>query len=277
MYHKVSKSIKKGENVPKNPKINKIFLKIEKSYDSIKLLIKAHDSASLFVFVGEPPADSEGTFDFRGKSRQARQGCVKEKGTRIERRGKTDTMFIMTKVNILDAAKFMIKLYYKTGEKYRCTLTKIEKLLAIADLIAMRDGNELFSYPIVSHDCGVGFPVLSNFFYSNIISGGEEKKEYITDDLDEATLIPKLYQIDEDTIFSPYLKNVLIDTFRKFGDWTARDLGLAINEIKPNLLSEDGQTLSCSKTKEFFGEPNQSLLSQSMLYCFVYTYESSEC
>lgn len=178
-------------------------------------------------------------------------------------------------VNIVEAAKFVVQLYYITGQKYHCSLTKVEKILAIADLIIMRSGNKLFSNEIISHDCGVGFPILSDYLYSNIIEGNPEQKNFIDDDFDNTIEIPRLYAIENPEAIPEYLKELIIEVFREFGDYTARDLGLYMNAFKDKILSDqtiNGERFIDPMKVQGYFENIDGTVWGSDVYNFIYTH-----
>lgn len=178
-------------------------------------------------------------------------------------------------VNIVEAAKYVVQLYYMTGQQYHCSLTKVEKILAIADLIIMRSGKKLFSNEIISHDCGVGFPILSDYLYSNIIEGNPEQNNFIGVDFDDTIEIPRLYAIENPEAIPNYLRLLLNDVFRQFGDYTAKDLGLLFNVFKDEILSV--QTINGEhfidpvSVQNYFQTVDNNKLTSS-LYNFIYTY-----
>ena len=255
------------------PKTAKLHLQIP---DECVIIIK-HSRWSvrlkLFVQTEKSSVSTRNFFNFCQKKQNTRLSCYENNGN-LKRQGSMKNMVCAEEINILEAAKFVVQLYYRAEQKYHCTLTKVEKILAIADLIVMRDGTELFSDKIVSHDCGVGFPILSNFLYSNIVSGEDEQSQPITCALDENIDIPKMYQISDD--FPKYVKDILTNVFREFGDYTAKDLGLSFNVFKETLLSseviDNEKVIDSKKVQEHFKNKNDLFLSKSSVYKFVYTY-----
>lgn len=266
-------SRKNDKNCISLSKFSKLYLKTPNGCVIILEQSRRGGKINLFVHTENEFVDTRGLFDFHFENQNTRSSCYENEGI-FERQGSKKNMHCTAKVNILEAAKFVVQLYYKAEQRYNCTLTKVEKILAIADLIVMRDGTEMFSDKIVSHDCGVGFPVLSSFLYSNIISGGDEQSQPITCTLNEKVDIPKLYQISDD--FPNYAKEILTRVFREFGDFTAKDLGLSFNLFKNGILAneliDNEKVIDEKKVPLYFKNKNDSLLNSSSVYKFIYTY-----
>lgn len=141
--------------------------------------------------------------------------------------------------NILDAAKFIIQLYYKTGEKYHCSRTKVEKLLSIANLIAFKNNTKLFEEEIWVNRCGVGIPVLSVFFFSDIVAGKveEESKHIELSEINENVQIPTMYNLYSTIGFTE--RELLTNVFLRFGAYDALIIGQAFDEFKGEICVEN--------------------------------------
>lgn len=158
-------------------------------------------------------------------------------------------------VKLLESAKFLIRLYYQTGEKYNCVRPKIEKLLSIASFIKMKDGQAFFMEDIVLKNCGVGIPQLEVFLIEEIIKKSPNNSR-IDDEINFDIDVPAVYQgqddIDEEN------KNLLIDIFREFGNFDSKLLGTEIDEFKNKIA--DGKKVSLEKAKAFFN--SESVLQE---------------
>ena len=126
-------------------------------------------------------------------------------------------------INIVDAAKYLVQLYYKTGSRYHCTRTKIEKLLSIASFVELSHDRDLFIDKNVINPCGTGYPVLANHFFGDIIDGTEKENNCAIKGVcvDEHIQIPAIYEIDDCTPIPEYMCNLLSDVFFKFGNYGA--------------------------------------------------------
>ncbi|MBE6771084.1 MAG: hypothetical protein E7547_02930 [Ruminococcaceae bacterium] len=159
--------------------------------------------------------------------------------------------------NVLDAAKFIIQLYYKTGEKYHCNRTKVEKLLAIANLVAFKNNDRLFDDEIWVNRCGVGIPILSHFLFSDIIEGKENDSSKIIDssEIDNNNQFPIIYNLYSS--IGPKEQELLKSVFLEFGAYDPLILGQAFDEFKneinvDNLLSQEHPLLDKERAYAFF-------------------------
>lgn len=167
--------------------------------------------------------------------------------------------------NVLDAAKFIVQLYYKTDEKYHCSRTKVEKLLAIANLVAFKNNDKLFEDDIWVNRCGVGIPILSHFLFSDIVMGTEleEPKAIEWVEIDNNKSFPIIY-----TLYSNIQskeRELLTDVFLCFGAYDALTLGQAFDEFKEeisvdNPKNKEHSIIDSRMAYNFFNE--NSLTSQ---------------
>lgn len=147
--------------------------------------------------------------------------------------GSTRKIFKM--INLLDAANFLIRCYYKVSTEYKCVRPKIEKLLVIASLVYIRNNREnLFSEDIDYKSCGLGFNQLENFLVMNILDGTVDSTR-IEDEFNENVKIPVAYLGND---FCDNINALLIDVFREFGAFGSKELGLKIDEFKKELFNE---------------------------------------
>lgn len=176
----------------------------------------------------------------------------------------------MDNIDIFDAAKYMVCLYYKADKLYTCSRTKIEKLLAIADLIFIKHAKRLFpQLPIYINSCGIGYRVLSTnsflFPIDNIISG-ECQKEFadnITIKLNAEQVVPQIYEIE---FPEENARKVLEGVFCHFGAYTAKLIGSTIDDFKEQ-LQYDGSIsdmVNIEKAKDFFSQGNEVLKTNNI-------------
>lgn len=161
----------------------------------------------------------------------------------------------MGPINILDAANFLIQLYYKTAKRYNCTRTKIEKLLVLANLIAFANNTTLFDHAMLINKCGVGIPILGGFYLSNIVEGEDSNKAISPDLIDESIIVPTVYklqsEIDDNT------QKLLIEIFLKFGAYDAWRIGNMYDEFKYEISDTNPQDIEhpiivSAKTNTYF-------------------------
>lgn len=183
-------------------------------------------------------------------------------------------------VEILDAANYLIQLYYKTGEKYQVTRTKIEKLLAIAALTEMRENRELFSEKIKINHCGVGYPKLIGFIPSDIIDGTKEPtdKTISTDDINESINPPIIYHSIDSVQENESIIDLLKSVFLSFGAQDALVLGKAFDAFKYDISSfDESLNYDCVSTEKATGY-FQNLINSGNNFAneilrFICTYE----
>lgn len=164
------------------------------------------------------------------------------------------------KISAFDAANYIIRLYYKTGEKYRCTKSKVEKLLSIAGFAYMaKNGEPLFEQDIVVNPCGTGFAEFSGSYPPEIIKGKEAETNCAIDGnlnelIDNGVSIPLSYQ-DEIEPLKPEIEGLLSRSFMRFADYAPKTLGKAIDVFKNEISCQTTANIdiidSC-KTKQFF-------------------------
>lgn len=172
---------------------------------------------------------------------------------------------IERKENLLDCAYFIISLYYLTDKKYMCTRTKVEKLLAIADLIAIYYfKNSLFEEKICSNDCGIGFPVLSRYLPSEIIMATDERCKYSDEPINfnydyDKSKIPDLYS--QRPLPCERTRGLLINVFRRFGSYSPVTIGKAIDSFKEKIISKTDReynrfTIDEKLTQDYLSSPS---------------------
>lgn len=144
-------------------------------------------------------------------------------------------------VDLLQATDYLIKLYESTREKYRCTTTKLGKLLSIAAFICAKSKIRLFNDDIITQNCGTTLSRISNKYDYTIIDSPLEA----TEPIDKNEII---YNVD--SVLSTRIKDLLLDIFLRFGKYPARDMGQNIDSFKAQILQ--GNTVDIHMTCEYF-------------------------
>ncbi len=141
-------------------------------------------------------------------------------------------------INLKYLTNYLIQMFYKTGQKYTCTQTKIGKLISIISFAYARNGEILFEEAIYKYnECGTAInelkllvPDRDIYIQSSYIDGqhiiDEPFKDELFDPLDDS--LKKYAEIGE---ISVDLKIVIEDVFRKFGAFSPRDIGQLINVV----------------------------------------------
>lgn len=142
------------------------------------------------------------------------------------------------------AINYLIQLFYKTGQKYTCSRTKIGKLLSIVAFVYARRGYKLFDEKIYKYDgCGTAIrevmvycdrDVYMQYRYFN-------NRQYIDDDFISDEQIPERYQKINN--LNNELKEIIEDVFRHFGSFFTYDLGDFLNPIVelPQMVNENNE------------------------------------
>lgn len=139
-------------------------------------------------------------------------------------------------VKVESAAKFLASLYFKTGKRYTCTKTKIEKMLTIAWFIKLRNGEQLFINSVLINNCGTGVSGLEEFEATVLMGSEPENRKRITDCIcSEETNVPEIYKEKSIGYIDDKIKKLLVDVFKEFGNWKAADIGIALDEFKDDV------------------------------------------
>lgn len=154
------------------------------------------------------------------------------------------------KISAFDGANYLVRLYYKTGEKYRCTRTKVDKLLSIAGFVYMTQKAEpLYEQELrlMSATGGIGFNEFSGWFFPEIVRGKEtETNKAIQGQLskltNQNTKIPLAY-MDQYGDIKENIAKLLDSVFMRFGNYESNKLESAIAMFANNLAIEN----SCGK------------------------------
>lgn len=142
-------------------------------------------------------------------------------------------------INSVDAANYLIQLYYRTDQKYTCNIWKIEQLLSIYYLWCVsRNVDSFYCFEIIPIWYGFGITNPNKFFFSDIIIGSvKENLQDIDDELKDAIIPPLI--LTRYNVPSPYAKYLLLRNFREFGNYSCQDLAQFLNEIKSNVISDN--------------------------------------
>ncbi len=193
-------------------------------------------------------------------------------------------------INIFDAAKYLTSLFFETKNKYTCNRLKVEKLLAIADLVAIKNKDKLFrEYPIFINSCGVGYCVLSahpeSFPMDNIITGTNDAQDSLLPEspqtisitsLNSDAPIPDTYKVED--VFNENIKKLLKDVFLNFGMYQAKAIGGTMDLFKENIQSQESDEkynkrfIDEEKVRTFFAKPLESSLSSNAIVKFIFEY-----
>ncbi len=202
---------------------------------------------------------------------QASPQEVKQKG---ERNGKE--MY-----NIEMLANYVVQLFFRCEEKYNCTNTKIEKILAISALAFMKNDETLFEEAIVKKNCGLGVAYLPLKFQGVIIDGGleGEKKSLNYSCLkNELPEIPR-YINDEENILDSKVKALLTKVFLQFGAYKSSDIGALLDSFKSEisivnkLYSEP--IVDSDKVRAFFSDKHIiNMYKNNEVFEFILNYEN---
>jgi len=145
---------------------------------------------------------------------------------------KQDYKMTEVKANLEECSNYLIQLFYKTGQKYSCSRTKIGKLLSIVAFVYALKDKKIFDETIYKYDgCGTAINELKTYIDRDVYIQFDysDNQEYICDEFLDAVEIPEKHQ-KTDSI-SAEVAETIIKVFRKFGSYSACDLGQCINPI----------------------------------------------
>jgi hypothetical protein len=175
--------------------------------------------------------------------------------------------------NIGAAARYLIRLYFKTEPKYQCSRTKIEKLLSIANYVSIRQQSQMFSETMCVNQCGTGFPEVAWLFREDIMEGINDDSGVILNSnfIDENAYYPDVYESDYPLGDK---EDLLKMVFLSFGACSAKYLGIEINgfvkEISKDTEDFPRPIIDYEKAARFFG--NDELLekySENKIISFI--------
>lgn len=184
---------------------------------------------------------------------------------------------IVKMVKVESAAKFLASLYFKTGRRYTCTKTKIEKMLTIAWFIKLRNGEQLFINSVLVNNCGTGVSGLEEFEATVNMGTEVEDGKRITDCIClEETNVPEIYKEKSIGEIDNKIKKLLVDVFREFGNCKASDIGTTLDVFKDDIsiFSElyDRYILDFQKARNLFLDSNDKY-EENKIMNFVIGYE----
>lgn len=179
-------------------------------------------------------------------------------------------------IDIFEAAKYVVCLHYKADTEYTCNRTKIEKLLAIADLIFIKSGKRLFpQWPIYINSCGIGYRALSTdsfLFPIDNIMPGEDLSKFIDNfriKLNNQQDIPSTYETE---LPDENKRKVIEDVFCCFGAYTAKLIGSTIDEFKEFIQGGDASDeVDKEKAMAFLSE-DSDLVKTNIIAKFICEY-----
>lgn len=165
-------------------------------------------------------------------------------------------------MDVLCAAKYLIGRFFEDSANgcFSVSRTKIEKLLTIAALVFMRDGETLFDALITVNACGTGIPKLSQELLP-LVSNNIPTDE-----------IPAGFKMMNPGI-DDKISKLLNDVYKDFGAFEAVDLGKMLDEFKNEISDEDGaqKMISVNNAARYFGNREKVLLKNKIVK-FVYNY-----
>ncbi len=252
------------------PFYSKTILKKGKKYCKIKAHILYCGTSSSSSNVATPSFDGDGCYTEYKNKQKYKFDNTSDEVVKGVKKG-------IHMVNVIGAAKFIVQLYYKCDSRYKCSRTKLEKLLTIASLTVMKNGDELFVDKITINQCGTGIPALSNKFLPDLIGGVEDEdgnpisRAMVCNSVEA----PSIYKIEETEKVDSKIEKLLEDVFINFGNYKAVELGKKLDEFKCELsVSSDlyDRDIICStKVHDFFVRNNESL-GGNEIYSFIFNY-----
>lgn len=171
--------------------------------------------------------------------------------------------------NLSHVANYFVQLFYKTGQKYSCTQTKIGKLLSVLAFLYARKGKILFNETIYRYKgCGAVIDNLKAVVTDRDVylkSQFEDFDGEITEDIIDTLfgeLDESLNTYRDISSISPELKDDIEKVFRKFGAHSAYSMGQLINPIvNHNGVADENDAIDLevimSLNKDDFGESNE--------------------
>ena len=141
-------------------------------------------------------------------------------------------------INLEEATNYLVQLFYKTGQKYSCSRTKIGKLLSIVAFKYVVEDKNAFDEIIYKYnDCGTAFNELKLYTDRDVYIKVEyfDDKEYIKENLnDEINEVDAPDKYKGTKNLPNEFKNRVQEVFREFGAYSAIDLGECINALVDN-------------------------------------------
>lgn len=138
-------------------------------------------------------------------------------------------------INIKPYAIYLISLYYKTGCKYSCTRSKINKLLIIFKLCFIKNNLKTFDNKLIIYENFSYFEDLSIIMEKDVYCTEKsiEENSKIIDKLNEMVEIPPMYKTY--IKLAEEEKKLLEIIFREFGNFNINYLSDKIEPIVRNI------------------------------------------
>lgn len=144
---------------------------------------------------------------------------------------------LSAEANLIEAANYLIQLFYRTNQQYSCSQTKIGKLLSIAAFVCARQNRQLLNESIYKYD-GCGTTIYELRFVIDrdvyIRSSYSDQETIIKDEalvpLDDVRLsIPIKYL--KTASLSKDVMTIIEDVFKHFGAYSAYSIGKQLNVL----------------------------------------------
>ena len=182
--------------------------------------------------------------------------------------------------DIESCAYYLISLFYKTGCKYACYRTKLNRLLAIyrfcrIDCIDIKQDCNL----IITEEGMMGFPILHKIIDRDVYFSWyvDETGEKITEEFVETIEIPReyIYRFREEKI-NDYSKMILESIFRNFGNYSINDLANMLNDIGKKIPTIE-HTIDVDKFIDFINDnENSNLYRNNKIFNFIKSFYNTE-
>lgn len=139
-------------------------------------------------------------------------------------------------VNLLEAANYLVLLFYRTDQEYSCTRTKVGKLLSIVAFSYARKNKKVFKENIYKYnDCGCAIKEIMTFFDRDIYVRYQynDNHKHISESFKELSSLDPDIQEKYKNInnIDPTVRQKIEEVFRIFGAYSPTELGECINPI----------------------------------------------
>ena len=138
-------------------------------------------------------------------------------------------------VKLTEATNYLIQLFFKSGQRYSCTRTKIGKLLSIVAFTFAREGIRIFNEAVCKYEnCGTAINELKAFVERDvyIFSSYDDNLDIKVDESliqDNDNCIPDRYK--EIGSLDKTVQDRIYDVFINFGAYSPSDLGAGLCEL----------------------------------------------
>lgn len=150
-------------------------------------------------------------------------------------------------VNLIEAANYLILLFYKTDKEYSCSRTKLAKLLSIIAFKYALQDKKIFREEIYKYyDCGTNIIEIMNNYTRDIYMCFDYKDNTnpISDTLkDESSLDKNILDRYPIKSLNDEFKEIVEEVFFKFGAYSTSQLGECIVPIvnQKNIVGKDNE------------------------------------